>query len=71
MPQGGDVVVVDVDGDRSFKVWRADPDGPKLAFANAAYPAFEYAADATIEVWGVVTSAISLGRRAGVRRSVS
>lgn len=71
-PQGGDVVVVDVDGERSFKVWRADPDGPRLAFANPAYPPFDHAADAVIEVWGVVSGAVSLGRRAGIhRRSMS
>lgn len=71
MPQGGDVVVVDVDGERSFKVWRSDPDGPKLAFANPTYPPFDLAHDAVVEVWGVVTGAVSPGRRAGVRRSVS
>ena len=38
MPQGGDVVVVDVDGDRSFKIWRADPDGPRLALLNRLFP---------------------------------
>lgn len=71
IPQGGDVVVVDVDGLRSFKVWRADPDGRSLAFANPAYPMFELATDAVVEVWGVVSGVVSPGRRAGVRRQVS
>lgn len=71
IPQGGDVVVVDVDGERSFKVWRADPDGPRLAFANASYPLFDMSSDAVVEVWGVVSGAVSPGRRAGVRRTVS
>ena len=71
VPHGGDVVVVDVDGERSFKVWRADPDGPRLTFANPAYPAFELASDAVVEVWGVVSGAVSPSRRAGVRRAVS
>src|ERR1700712_525672 len=71
IPQGGDVVVVDVEGERSFKVWRTDPDGPRLAFANPAYPTFELATDAVVEVWGVVCGIVSPGRRAGVRRQVS
>ena len=50
-PQGGDVVVVDVDGERSFKVWRRHHDGPPLSFANAALPAFTLAAEVTVEVW--------------------
>lgn len=71
IPQGGDVVVVDVDGERSFKVWRADPDGPRLAFANPGYPTFEHSSDAVVEVWGVVSGVVSPGRRAGVRSQVS
>ena len=71
VPHGGDVVVVDVDGERSFKIWREDPDGPRLSFANTAYPPFEVAPDAVIEIWGVVSGAVSPGRRAGVRRAVS
>ena len=66
MPQGGDVVVVDVDGERSFKVWRRHHDGPPLSFANAALPAFTIAADAVVEVWGVVSGSISPGRRCGL-----
>lgn len=71
LPQGRDVVVVDVEGERSFRVWRSNTHGPRLSFANAAYPAFEVAAAAVIEVWGVVASAVSPGRRAGLRRSVA
>jgi DNA polymerase V len=64
-PRDGDVVVVDVDGERSFKVWRREDDGSCLHFANAELPAFRTSPDATIEVWGVVTNSIFLGRRAG------
>lgn len=64
-PRDGDVVVVDVDGERSFKVWRRENDGSCLHFANASLPAFRTPPDATIEVWGVVTNSIFLGRRAG------
>lgn len=64
-PRDGDVVVVDVDGERSFKVWRRDDDGSCLHFANASLPPFSVPPDATIEIWGVVTNSIFLGRRAG------
>lgn len=68
MPAPGDVVVVDINGERSFKVWRRNATGPCLAFANPAYPPFEVAADADIEIWGVVSGSVSPGRRAGLRR---
>ena len=66
MPQSGDVVVVDVDGERSFKVWRRHHDGQPLSFANAALPPFTMDAQAVIEVWGVVSGSISPGRRCGL-----
>lgn len=63
-PRNGDIVVVDIDGDRSFKVWsRADGD-ITLSFANRRYPTFAYSRDAIIEVWGVVSSSVSPSRRA-------
>ena len=45
------MVVVDVDGERSFKVWKVVAGRPRLAFANLRYPTFETAATAEIEVW--------------------
>lgn len=68
VPLPGDVVMVDIDGERSFKVWRRSPTGPCFAFANPAYPRFEMAANAEVQIWGVVSGSISPGRRAGVRR---
>ena len=65
-PRAGDVVVVDVDGERSFKVWRPDPDGPPLAYANAALSPFTMAEDAVVDIWGVVSGSISPGRRCGL-----
>ena len=65
VPQSGDVVVVDVDGERSFKIWRRNQDGPPLSFANATLPPFSIADDAVVEVWGVVSGSISPGRRCG------
>jgi DNA polymerase V len=63
-PQSGDVVVVDVDGERSFKVWSKI--GPRviLSFANPRYPEYRLPAEARVVVWGVVSSSISPRRRA-------
>ena len=66
VPQCGDVLVVDVDGERSFKVWRRHYDGPPLSFANPALPPFTFNADAVVEVWGVVSGSSSPGRRSGL-----
>ena len=63
-PQIGDIVVVDVDGDRSFKVWERHGARVKLSFANKRYPQFEIDAAATIEVWGVVSGSVNPRRRA-------
>ena len=66
-PRDGDVVVVDIDGERSFEVWGGRAGRVTLAFANPAYPAFSVSADALVEVWGVVASSISPQRRAARR----
>ena len=57
-PRDGDVVVVDVDGERSFKVWTCRGNRVGLAFANPRYGAFVLDPGATVEVWGVVANAI-------------
>ena len=64
-PRSGDVVVVDIDGERSFKVWSREGGQVKLSFANPRYPAFHVDDDAIIEIWGVLSSSISLARRSG------
>lgn len=63
-PRNGDVVVVDVDGERSFKVWSRH--GPRviLSFANPRFPEYRLAPDAVVEVWGVVSGSINPRRRA-------
>jgi DNA polymerase V len=63
-PRSGDVVVVDVDGERSFKVWSKI--GPRviLSFANPRYPEYRLPAEARVVVWGVVSSSINPRRRA-------
>lgn len=63
-PRFGDVVVVDIDDERSFKVWEPRAGRVELAFANRTYPPFQVARDASIEVWGVVTASITPSRRA-------
>jgi DNA polymerase V len=65
VPRSGDVVVVDIDGERSFKVWSRDGGKVKLTFANPQYPAFHVDDDAIIEIWGVLSSSISVARRSG------
>ncbi len=68
VPQSGDLVVVDVDGERSFKVWEGHGPRVVLAFANPRYPAFQLAADALVEVWGVVSGSINPRRRQNLER---
>ncbi len=63
-PQAGDIVVVDVDGERSFKVWGQRAGRVLLSFANPRYPAFEIDSEAVIEVWGVVSGSVNPRRRA-------
>lgn len=62
-PARGDIVVVDIDSERSFKLWTGRRDQP-LAFANRSLPAFTLPADADVEVWGTVTGSINARRRA-------
>lgn len=62
-PRNGDVVVVDVDEDRSFKVCSRNGAQVGLAFANRRFPTYEVPPGADIAVWGVVTATISVGRR--------
>jgi DNA polymerase V len=61
----GDIVVVDIDGERSFKVWSRRGGAVMLSFANPRYPAFQLNGDAVVEIWGVVASSINPQRRGG------
>lgn len=63
-PLKGDIVVVDVDGDRSFKVWGHQGQRVTLSFANPRYPAYQLPPSAVVEVWGVVSSSVNPRRRA-------
>lgn len=62
-PRNGDVVVVDIDGERSFKVWSRQGPQVSLSFANPRYPEFRIPADALVEVWGVVSGSVCDRRR--------
>ncbi|GJE47004.1 Protein UmuD [Methylobacterium tardum] len=62
-PRNGDIVVVDVDGERSFKVWKRVGPRVTLSFANPRFPSFVLSSDAVVEVWGVVTGSINPRRR--------
>ena len=63
-PRNGDVIVVDIDGECSFKVWRRQGPCVVLSFANPRFPEFRLAPDAVVEVWGVVSGSINPRRRA-------
>ncbi|MCP1558844.1 UNVERIFIED_ORG: DNA polymerase V [Methylorubrum zatmanii] len=62
-PRNGDIVVVDIDGERSFKVWRRQGPRVMLSFANPRFPEFRLAPDALVEVWGVVSGSVNPRRR--------
>lgn len=62
-PRNGDIVVVDIDGERSFKVWKRQGHRVTLHFTNPRFPKFQHSPDATIEVWGVVSGSVCAKRR--------
>ncbi|GJD30999.1 Protein UmuD [Methylobacterium adhaesivum] len=62
-PRNGDIVVVDIDGERSFKVWKRQGPRVSLHFANPRFPEFQLSPDAVIEVWGVVSGSVCAKRR--------
>ncbi|NEU14397.1 translesion error-prone DNA polymerase V autoproteolytic subunit [Methylobacterium sp. BTF04] len=62
-PRTGDIVVVDIDGERSFKVWKRQGPRISLYFANPRVPEFQLSPDAVIEVWGVVSGSVCAKRR--------
>ena len=62
-PRNGDIVVVDIDGERSFKVWKRLGPRVTLHFANPRFPEFQLSPAAVIEVWGVVSGSVCARRR--------
>ncbi len=63
VPKDGDAVVVDVNGERSIKVFRIVGGRSSLAFGNRRYPDYDPGPDAEIDIFGVVTNAVRRLRR--------
>lgn len=63
VPKDGDAVVVDVNGERSIKIFRITGCRSSLAFGNRRYPDYDPGLDAEIDVFGVVTNAVRRFRR--------
>ena len=62
-PRNGDIVVVDIDGERSFKIWKRQGPRISLHFANPRFPEYRLAPDDLVEIWGVVSGSICARRR--------
>ncbi|WP_419951602.1 LexA family protein [Methylobacterium sp.] len=62
-PRNGDIVVVDIDGERSFKIWKRQGPRISLHFANPRFPEYRLAPDALVEIWGVVSGSVCARRR--------
>lgn len=63
VPRDGDLVVVDVNGERSIKIFRVAGGRSWLAFGNRRYPDYEPGPDAEIEIFGVITNSVRRFRR--------
>jgi len=63
VPRDGDAVVVDVNGERSVKIFRISGGRSRLAFGNRRYPEYKPGAEAEIDIFGVVTNAVRRFRR--------
>ncbi|TCR64713.1 S24 family peptidase [Bosea sp. BK604] len=62
-PRDGDAVVVDVNGERSVKLFRIAGGQPGLAYGNRRYPDYDPGPDAEILIFGVITNSIRRFRR--------
>lgn len=63
VPRDGDAVVVDVNGERSIKIFRLSGGRIGLTFGNRSYPDYDPGPDAEIDIFGVVTNAVRRFRR--------
>ena len=63
VPRDGDAVVVDVNGERSVKIFTKSGGRSGLAYGNRRYPAYNPGPDAEIEIFGVVTNTVRRLRR--------
>ena len=63
-PHDGDIVVATLDGGLTVKTLRKTQDGWALAPANPGFPSFPVDPEEGVQIWGVVTFAVSaLSRR--------
>ncbi|SDG45234.1 LexA family protein [Bosea robiniae] len=62
-PRDGDPVVVDVNGERSVKIFRLVGGRSCLAFGNRRYPDYDPGPNADIEIFGVITNSVRRFRR--------
>jgi len=58
-PHDGDVVVATIDGGLTVKTLRKTVDGWELASANPDFPSFPVDEEDGVQIWGVVTFAVS------------
>jgi DNA polymerase V len=63
VPRDGDAVVVDVNGERSLKLFRIVDGRSSLTFGNRRYPVYDPGRDAEIDIFGVVTNTVRRFRR--------
>jgi len=63
VPRDGDAVVVDVNGERSIKIFRLSGGRSSLAYGNRSYPDYDPGPDAEIDIFGVITNAVRRFRR--------
>lgn len=63
VPRDGDAVVVDVNGERSIKIFRVAAGRSRLTFGNRRYPEYDPGPDPEIEIFGVITNTVRRFRR--------
>lgn len=63
VPKDGDAVVVDVNGERSIKIFKITGGRSSLAFGNRRYPDYDPGPAPEIDVFGVVTNTVRRFRR--------
>ena len=63
VPRDGDAVVVDVNGERSIKIFRVAAGRSRLTFGNRRYPEYDPGPGAEIEIFGVITNTVRRLRR--------
>jgi DNA polymerase V len=58
-PQDGDIVVATLEGGLTVKTLHKTDDGWELASANPDYPSFPVNEEDGVQIWGIVTFAVS------------